>query len=178
MTNWTHKQKPNNDFMSSFSQQTKEYLGIVDGFPSTDISKWLLDSFQILNTNWPNIYNDYSFIIVPASKALENWIFKLAKDLNIEVKTDKVGVVRDQIESHLKMLLEEIEKKTGESIEIDINYLKIFIKEYRHEIVHYNKKIDSFGMAKSKVFTIFERINSVTDKLLDSDLIKVNAREG
>jgi hypothetical protein len=172
MTSWTHKQKSDNDFMSSFSQQAKEYLGIVDGFPSTDISKWFLDSFQLLNTNWPNIYNDYSFIVVPASKALESWIFKLATDLDIEVKTDKAGVVRDQIESHLKILLEEIEKKTGESIEIDINYLKIFIKEYRHEIVHHNKKIDNSGMAKSKIFTIYERINSVTNKLLDSGLIK------
>ncbi len=173
MTNWTHKQKPDNDFMSSFSNDTKKYLGIIDGFPSTDISKWLLDSFQLLNTNWPNIYSDYSFIVIPASKALESWIFKLAFDLKIQTNTDKAGVVRDQIESELKNLLVDIEKRVGESIEIDINYLKNFIREYRHEIVHHSKKIENSGMAKSKVFAIYERLNSVTDKLIKSGLIKI-----
>ncbi|MFH1744712.1 MAG: hypothetical protein ABH881_00925, partial [bacterium] len=69
MTNWTMQQKPNNDFMSSFSVDVKKYLGIQDGFPTGDPARWLLDSFQLLNTNWPNTYGDYSFIVVPASKA-------------------------------------------------------------------------------------------------------------
>lgn len=173
MTNWTHKQKPDNDFMNSFSENSKNYLGIIDNFPQTDIGKWLLDSFQLLNANLPNYYSDYSFIIVPASKALESWIFKLANDLSIQVNTDKVGVVRNQIEGELKTLLGNIEKKVGRSIENDIRYLENFIKEYRHEIVHHGKKIDSIGMAKSKVFTIYERINSVTDKLIKAKLLKI-----
>lgn len=174
MTNWTYKQKPDNDFMSSFSSESKKYLGIIDGFPTTDISKWLLDSFQLLNTNWPNVYNDYSFMVIPASKALESWIFKIAKNLDIKVKTDKTGVVRDQIESELNKRLVEIERKVGQSIAIDINYLKNFIKEYRHEIAHHSKKIESSGMAKSKVFAIYERINLVTQKLIKADLLEIS----
>ena len=172
MTNWTMKQKPDNDFMSSFSADTKKYLGIQDGFPTGDPARWLLDSFQLLNTNLPNIYGDYSFIVVPASKALESWVFKIANDLSIDVKTNKAGVVRDQIESSLETVLSTVEKKLGESIKIDIAYLRNFIQEYRNNIVHCDKKIENIGMAKSKVFTIYERINSVTNKLLEAGLIK------
>ncbi len=90
MTNWTHQQKPDNELMSSFpTPEVKKYLGINDGVPSDDPARWLLDSYQLIQTSWPNTYGDYSFIVVPASKALENWIFKLASDLNIEVKTDR-----------------------------------------------------------------------------------------
>jgi len=172
MTNWTMMQKSDNELMSSFSSDVKKYLGIKDGFPSDDPARWLLDSFQLLNTNWPNTYGDYSFIVMPASKALENWIFKLAKDLNIEVKTNSAQTVRNQIESNLNTVLEGVEKRLGESIKIDISYLRNFIQEYRNDIVHCGKKIESIGMAKSKVFAIYERINSVTNKLLEAGLIK------
>ena len=172
MTNWTMQQKSDNHFMSSFSADVKKYLGIQDGFPTGDPARWLLDSFQLLNTSWTNIYGDYSFIVVPASKALENWIFKIANDLSIDVKTDKAGVVRDQIENNLETILSTVEKKLGESIKIDIAYLRNFIQEYRNDIVHCDKKIESIGMAKNKVFAIYEKINSITDKLLKAGLIK------
>lgn len=174
MTNWTSQQKSDNDFMGSFSADVKKYLGIQNGFPTGDPARWLLDAFQLLNTNWPNTYGDYSFIVVPASKALENWIFKIANDLGIDVKTDKAGAVRDQIESNLETVLSTVEEKLGKSIKIDINYLRNFIQEYRNDIVHCDKKIESVGMAKSKVFAIYDRINSVTDKLLKAGLIKQN----
>lgn len=172
MTNWTFKQKPDNDFMSSFSVEVKKYLGIQDGFPSGYLARWLLDALQLLNTNWPNTYGDYSFIVMPASKALENWIFKLANDLGISIKTNKAGIARDQIESNLEIVLSTVEEKLGESIKIDVAYLRNFIQEYRNDIVHCDKKIESVGMAKSKVFAIYERINSVTEKLLKAGLIK------
>jgi len=171
MTNWTFRQKSDNDFMSAFSTDVKKYLGIEDGFPTGDPARWLLDSFQLLNENLPNTYGDYSFIVVPASKALESWIFRIANDLSIDVKTNKAGVVRDQIESSLESVLSGVEEKLGESIKIDIAYLRNFIQEYRNDIVHYEKKIESSGMAKSKVFAIYERINSITDKLLKANLI-------
>jgi hypothetical protein len=171
MTNWTFKQKSDNDFMSSFSPDVQKYLGIQDGFPSGDPARWLLDSFQLLNENWSNTYGDYSFLVVPASKALENWIFKIAKDLGIDIKNNKAGVVRDQIESELEATLSTVEEKLGKSIKIDIAYLRNFIQEYRNDIVHCEKRIDSVGMAKSKVSAIYERINSVTDKLLKANLI-------
>ncbi len=173
MTNFTMMQKSDNEFMSSFSSEVKLYLGIKDGFPSGDPARWLLDSFQLLSTNWPNNYGDYSFIVVPASKALEYWIFKIAENLDVDVKTDKAQVVRDQIESVLKTELENIEKRVGESIQIDVSYLKNFIQEYRNDIVHCRKKIESVAMAKNKIVAIYERINSVTDKLIEAGLIRV-----
>jgi hypothetical protein len=173
MTNWTAMQKPENEFMSSFSVDVKKYLGIKDGFPSEDPARWLLDSFQLSNMNWSNTYGDYSFIVVPACKGLEFWIFKIADDLQIEVNTDKLGVVRDQIDARMNVVLEGIEKKLGESIKIDISYLRNFIQEYRHDIVHYKNKIETSALAKSKIVVIFERINTVTNKLLKAGLIKV-----
>ena len=173
MTNWTFKQKPDNEFMSSFSAEVKMYLGIKDGFPSGDPARWLLDSFQLLNTNWPNSYGDYSFIVVPASKALENWVFKIAKDLNIDVKTNKARVARDQIESSLNAALIGVENKLGQSIKTDISYLQNFIQEYRNDIVHCEKKIESAAMAKNKIIAIYERINSITSKLIEANLIHV-----
>lgn len=166
-------QKSDNELMSSFSGDVKKYLGIQDGFPSDGLARWLLDSFQLLNTNWPNIYGDYSFIVVPASKALESWIFKLAEDLKIEVNTNKARTVRDQIESHLNTALEGVEGKLGESIKIDISYLRNFIQEYRNDIVHCEKKIENVAIAKNKVFIIYERINSITEKLIQVGLITV-----
>jgi hypothetical protein len=173
MTNFTMQQKSNNELMSSFpSEEVKKYIGINDGFPTGNSSRWLLDSFQLINTNWPDTYGDYSFIVVPASKALENWIFMLAKDLDINVNTDRAQTVRDQIESHLNTALDGVEKKMGESIKIDISYLRNFIQEYRNDIVHCGKKIENATLAKSKVFVIYERINTVTEKLIQSKLIK------
>ncbi len=167
-------QKPDNELMSSFpSSDVKKYLGIKDGFPTGDPARWLLDSYQLIGTNWPNTYGDYSFIVVPASKALENWIFKLAKDLNIEINTDKARTVRDQIESHLSTILDGVEKKVGDSIKTDIVYLKNFIQEYRNDIVHCDKKIENATLAKSKVFVIYERINTVTEKLINAGILKV-----
>lgn len=173
MTNWTHQQKPDNELMSSFpTPEVKKYLGINDGVPSDDPARWLLDSYQLIQTSWPNTYGDYSFIVVPASKALENWIFKLASDLNIEVKTDRARIVRDQIESLLNSVLDGVEKRLGESIKTDVVYLKNFIQEYRNDIVHCEKKLESSAIAKAKVYIIFERINAVTEKLIKAGLIK------
>lgn len=172
MTNWTQQQKSDNEFMSSFpSPEVKRFLGIVDGFPSGDPARWLLDSYQLMNTNFPNTFGDYSFIVVPASKALEFWVFKLAKELSIEVNTDRAGTVRDQIEAQLNTVLDGVEKKLGDSIKIDVNYLRNFIQEYRNDTVHCGKKIESAALAKSKVFVIYERINSVTQKLIDAKVI-------
>ena len=176
MTNWTMMQKSDNELMSSFpSSDVKKYLGIKDGFPSDDPARWFLDSYQLIKTDWPSTYGDYSFIVVPASKALENWIFKLAKDLSIEVNTDKAGTVRNQIESRLNIIFDGIEKRLGDSIKIDIAYLKNFIQEYRNDIVHCEKKIENVALAKNKVFVIYERINTVTEKLINAGIIKVNS---
>jgi len=173
MTNWTMKQKPDNGLMSSFpSNAVKKYLGIQDGFPSGDPARWLLDSYQLTGINWPNSYGDYSFIVMPASKALENLIFKFATDLGIEVNTDKVGVIRDQVESQLSSALDQVEKKVGESIRVDVTYLKNFIQEYRHDIVHCKKRIETAELARRKVIVIFERMNSVTEKLIHANLVK------
>ena len=174
MTNWTMMQKSDNDFMGSFSAEVKKYLGINNNFPSEYPARWLLDSFQLLNTDWPNIYGDYSFIVVPASKALENWIFKIANDLGIDVETDQAGVIRSRIESNLEIILTKVEKKLGKSIKIDITHLRNFIQEYRNDIVHYHKKIENVAMAKNKIIAIYEKINTITNKLIDADLIKVD----
>lgn len=175
MTNIINMQKSNNELMSSFpSSDVKKYLGIVDGFPSGDPARWLLDAYHLIQMNWTDNFGDYSFIVVPASKALENWIFKIAKDLKIEVNTDRAKVVRDQIEKHLNSVLDEIETKLGDSIKIDVQYLKNFIQEYRNDIVHCEKKIENVTLSRSKVFVIFERINSITEKLINAGILNTN----
>jgi len=174
MTNWTNQQKPDNALMSSFpSVKVKKYIGINDNFPQGGASCWFLDSFQLTNLNWPNNYSDYSFIVISASKALESWVFKLADDLGIETNSNRAGLVRDQIENRLDDFLDGVEEKLGESIKIDISYLKNFIQEYRNDIVHCSKKIETPESAKNKVFSIYERINSITEKLINANIIKV-----
>lgn len=173
MTNWTNQQKSDNGLMSVFSANVKLYLGIKDGFSSGDPARWLLDSFQLMNISWPNMYGDYSFLVVPASKALENWIIIIATDINIEIKTDKIGVIRDQIESVLNPELLKIEKNLAKTVKLELEFLKLFIKEYRYDIVHQEKKIESFELAKSKIYAIYERINSITDKLLEAKIISI-----
>lgn len=174
MTNWTMMQKSDNELMKSFpSDDVKKYLGIKDGFPTEDPARWLLDSYQLIQRDWPNTYGDYSFMVVPASKALENWIFKLAKDLKISVNTNNARTVRDQLEKHLNAVLDGVEKKVGDSIKVDIAYLKNFIQEYRNDIVHCEKKIENVTLAKNKVSVIFDRINTVTEKLINAGILEV-----
>jgi len=173
MANWTHKQKSDNQFMSSFSNEVKKYIGIKDGFPSSDPARWLLDSYQLTKMDWPNTYGDYSFIVVSACKALEYWIFEVAKDLGIEINTNKAGQVRDQIEKEINKALDGIEDKTKQSIEIDVAQLRNIWQEYRNDIVHCKKKIENVEQAKNKVVVIYDRINTVTEKLLNANLIKL-----
>ncbi len=172
MTNWTFKQKSDNDFMDSFSPEVKKYLGIKDGFPSGDPARWLLDSFQLISKDWSNSYGDYSFLVVPASKALEYWIFKIAEDLGVNTKTtDKVGVVIERMEKEVGKITSFQNEKEKEVIQRDINFLKNFVKEYRHNIVHCRKKIEGIGAAKNKIATIYEKINSITEKLINIEKI-------
>lgn len=173
MTNFTQKQKSDNEFMSSFSAEVREYIGIQDGFSSNDSARWLLDSHLLKQSNWSNGYGDYSFIVVPAAKGLEYWIFKIAEDLGVEVNTNKAGVVRSQIESELEDALDSIEGKIQQSIQIDVNQLRNIWQEYRNDVVHCQKKIESPAQAGSKVTVIYDRINTVTQKLIDADLIPV-----
>lgn len=174
MTNWTFKQKSGNKFMSSFSPEVKKYLDIKDEFPFQDLARWLLDSFQLMENNWSNTYGDYSFIVMPASKALESWVFKIAEDLDVEINTIKAGVVVDQIKSKINEELEEAERKAKKSIKRDIDFLKNFIQEYRNDIVHCDKKIESPNKARNKVITIYERLNSITEKLIKAGLISIS----
>ena len=110
--------------------------------------------------------------MVPASKALEYWIIQIAKDLGIAIDSDKIGVVRGQIERNIEAILSTADGKLEESIKVDIIYLRNFIQEYRNNIVHCDNKLEEVGMAKSRVIAIYERINSVTSKLLKAGVIK------
>lgn len=179
MNNWTMKQKSNNPLIQSFPRRdVREYLGFDENFPSGNPSRWLLDSFQLLDKKWDNVYGDYSFIIMPASKALEFWIEKLASDLGVQTNSKSANQIRKQIEELLPEILSDTDEKIGEKIILEISYLKLFIQEYRNDIVHCTYKIEGNDLAKNKVFTIFERINSVTEKLLDAKILKRDGGRG
>lgn len=173
MTNWTMAQKNDNALMASFpSLDVRIFLGFDGNFPSGEPARWLLDSFQLISVEWPNRYGDYSFIVMPASKAVENWIFHLADSMQLETNTNKLRPVRDQIEKYLDSCLDQVENKLGDEIKTDVTYLKNFIQEYRNDIVHCRTRIQSVNEAKNKVLYIFTLINSVTEKLFRAGILR------
>ncbi len=171
MTNWTYKQKSDNDFMNSFSPETKKYLEFDDGFPSHNQARWFLDAHQLMKENYTHSYGDYSFMVVPASKALESWVFKVGNSLGVDIKTKNANKAREIIADGLDDILKEVDKKVSDILKDEFTQLRVFIQDYRNDIVHSNRIIDNPTRAENKIKAIIEKIDTLTTKLAQAGLI-------
>lgn len=150
----------------------------------------LLDSLTLESffKNFIDHFNDFSFLTAPAYKALEGYLFQIAKELNLPSagKTELVGNYyfdETKIDKHIDSLLKEIEVKTEstgqltkyekQDIKSRIKEMKDYLKHYRHSPAHFmGEPIDTLEKAERNIRIIFGAIDNTTSILLKAKLIK------
>ncbi len=135
-------------------------------------------------------FNDFSFLIAPAYKALEGYLFQLAKDLKLPSagNGNLVGSYyfdEEKIDAQIDILLSELEANTGGSKQLSdyekqdiksrIKEMKDFLRHYRHSPAHYmGESIDTIEKAERTVMVIFAAIDNTTAILSKAKLIQID----
>jgi|SRR3989344_906626 len=153
----------------------------------------LLDSFTLNKYIHQNIkdFNDFSFFTAPAYKALEGFLFQIAKDLNLPSSgnSNLAGSYyfdEGKIDKHIDSLIKEIEKTTEDSKKLSsyekrdikdrIREMKGFLRNYRNTPSHfYGESIDTIEKADRNVKIIYGTIDNTTKLLLRAGLLSINA---
>ena len=140
-------------------------VGRILGYPLTRIS---------------TLFNDYSFLIAPAYKAFEGYLYLLAESLGLKKATEEIQNIGNLYDSDkIDRLKEEIITETGEKIDKSdkegmeiIDGLRRVLRHYRHNPAHFGGRIDTFQKAKNYVSMIFTVINDTTKYFLSKGLIR------
>lgn len=188
MTKWRNERKPNAPIFERLGTPTKNFLLKSEGGRNfSKLVEWLDDSYDLLDyaKRGPS-YEDYTFVITPAFKALERWIFLIAPSLGIpperveRVRAEEKSVgslIRgEELEKFFKEVLDSIETTPGAKDELlmEITSLKSFLKMYRHQISHCWKELDLPADAELHLNLIVGGIRRITEKLLEAEIIKLN----
>ncbi len=161
---------------------TTQYLQKND----SQIIDFLDDSTKLYEQLKGNIsaYEDFSFIVTPAYKALEKWIYLISPNIGIPlvevemVKENEKSVgtlLRDQ--DGLKKTFEEIlstidaKSEIKDDLNTEIQGLKSFLKNYRHEISHCWKTLELPVDALNYQSVIIIGIRRITEKLFEVNLL-------
>ena len=142
-----------------------EVTGRIKGYPVTKLS---------------TLYYDYSFLIAPAYKAFEGYLYLLAESLGLKKTTDEIHNIGSLYDSEkIERIKEEIVTETGEKIDKNdkqgmgmINGLRIALRCYRHNPAHFEGRTDTFQKAKDYGSMIFSVINDTTKYFLTKEIIK------
>jgi len=178
--------QPINILNSSFDRDVLYYL-------SEKVINHLVDSLcihSLIAARNDTGFNDFSFITAPAYKALEGFLFQIAKDLVLPSfkSTTTVGAYyfdEEKIDRHIDKLLKELEKKADTTPKLSIyekrdikdriKEMKGFLRNYRHTPAHfYGEPIDTVAKADINIKVIYSVIQNTTKILLKSGLIKIN----
>lgn len=170
---------------SNFSSDTIRYL-------DEKIINYLLDSMSldgIFNKNHVN-FNDYSFVTAPAYKALEGFLFQIAKDLKLpssgnEKLAGSYYFDEEKIDKHIDKLLKELGDNTQQQkalskyekrdIKDRIKEMKGFLQHYRHTPAHfYGEPIDTIEKAHRNIMIIYGAIDNTAQILLKAKLLSIS----
>ncbi|MBI2097342.1 MAG: hypothetical protein HYT46_00160 [Candidatus Vogelbacteria bacterium] len=179
-----HQQRDSLD--STFDQTVLFYL-------SEKVLNHLMDSMcihKVLRDRGDLYFNDYSFATAPAYKALEGFLFQVAKDLALPSSgnNDTAGAYyfdEEKIDKHVDKLLKELEKKADATAKLTtyekrdvkdrIKEMKSFLRNYRHTPAHfYGESIDTTAKADMNVKVIYSVIQNTTKILLKAGLIQIS----
>lgn len=132
-------------------------------------------------------YFDYSFIVMPAFKALEEWILLIAP--SIGVPKEVVARARDtgqmnlflaekELQKFFDSALKVLEKKIGKLkvekrkfLHDSVGTLYAYLKNFRHGPAHCSTIISKVAVADTKVHNILNAIDSITVTLIEEGLL-------
>ena len=170
--------KSNHPIYERISPETKNFL-----FKHDEILRWLDDSFKLFKQfeNDRN-FQDYSFVITPAFKALEKWLLMIAPYLGVPddlVKraenTGKLGIFLndDDLENFIDNVLNRLGKseEKRKSIRTYLQSLNQTLKNFRHNPAHCGNIIENPLMAETMLHSILSNINEITSMLIEEKII-------
>ena len=163
-------------------QTTKQFLEKND----SQVIDLLDDSYKLHEAYKSNFgYEDYTFIVTPAFKALEKWIYVVAPFIGVDesvledTKNNQKsvgGLWRDarKIENITDKVLDEIEanEELKDDVKTEVLGLKSFLKNYRHKIAHCWNILEYPNDAFMYLMTIIGGIRRITEKLTEVGVIK------
>lgn len=134
-------------------------------------------------------YYDYSFVIMPAFKALEEWILLIAPSLGVPedvvVKARSTGhmnmfLAEDKLQEFFNQALDSLEERIG-SLQTDkrihlrdsVSSIYAYLKNFRHGPAHCSTIIEKMPDAETKLHTILSAISAITKTLLEEGIIAV-----
>ena len=128
------------------------------------------------------LYYDYAFVVAPAYKAYEGYLFLLAEKLGLKDPDDvvhSVGHLYD--EDHLLKLKEEIVTEIGKKLNTadteligQLTELKRVLQLYRHNPAHFlGDRINTFEKAENYGRTVLTVINQTTKHFLREKYIAI-----
>ena len=143
----------------------------------TETGRYVGDKVTKIST----VYYDYSFLIAPAYKAFEGYLYLLAERLGLKKASEEIQNIGNLYESEkIERVKEELITETGEKIDKSdkdgmeiLDGLRRALRHYRHNPAHFGGvRIDTFQKAKNYVSMIFAVINDTTKYFLSKGLIK------
>ncbi|MGB4834301.1 MAG: hypothetical protein WBP40_04690 [Candidatus Moraniibacteriota bacterium] len=168
------------------------YVGKVMGksrdYIPAECKKLVYDWYQLKeiakNFKDESSFFDWSFIIVPMSKAIEGILISLAKDLGLDKEDNIVGNFFDtpNIEKNFQNIEEKIiekglSSKQKEDIKGQLAELKNFLKRYRHVPSHYGSFFKSYEQAEAAGISGLHNIGCVLNELLQAGVVSIPESE-
>lgn len=164
------------------TDNSRSYLSLIQ---NRKVVWWLDDSIEISDINLGGRYSDYSFMVTPAFKALEQWLINIAPYLGVdEDKIEaaksfgKFGSFLGKGDNKLESLKEDIEKRLKLKAEDSrkladaLESLLPMLKRYRHGPAHCSSpNIENPAQARTKISTIIDVIDSHTDILVELKIL-------
>lgn len=159
-----------------FDPEVRRYLQLR----CRNVGAWLRDAHNLVAEFKGNhAYYDYSFVVTPAFKALEEWLLIIAPALGVPetmisgarhsgnlgsfLKDDQIGKF---IESTIKKL--DLEAKQKKRLRASVQSLNSYLRDFRHTPAHCSNTIDNGLQAETVVHQITGALNDLTRNLLES----------
>lgn len=142
-----------------------EITGRIEGYKVTKIS---------------SLYYDYSFLMAPAYKAFEGYLYLLAESLGLKKESEEIRNIGNLYDSDkIQKIKEDIITETGKEIDKEdregseiIDGLRRALRRYRHNPAHFGgERIDKFQKSKDYGIMILSVINDSANYFLDKGLI-------
>ncbi len=177
--------QPINEINNNFDQNVLYYLG-------EKVINHLADSLvleKLFQGQSRGQFNDFSFFTAPAYKALEGFLFQIAKDLDLPSSRNSnlAGSYyfdEDKIDKHIDKLLKELNETTDKEKKLStyekrdikdrIKEMKGFLQHYRNTPAHfYGESIDTIEIAHRNIMIIYGAIDNTAKILLKAGLIQI-----
>jgi len=175
---WTHK------IAHKMDSEVLFFLGKNGG---SEVLFWLMDSCDLVmlfqkGFLGSSAYYDYSFLVLPAFKALEKWLLIIAPHLGVpekmiqeaNAKGPGVFLRNNQIEKFFDEVLEKLktEADTRNRLRSAVSSLNAILGNFRNDPAHCNYVIENPEQADTMVQQIIGNIDDITARFLQDKIIK------